>query len=116
MVFYQSEIGTRDQHLVCNVIKAPGSAHLFKLKHCIHFFYIYVVKVCYDLAGKNCCNISMNIKSPVNSRDRKELFFAIQIVQFTVNLRDGKELFFAIQIVHYPVNSQDGKKLFFVIH
>ena len=73
-------------------------------------------------SGKNCCSISMNIKSPVSSRDRKELFFAIQIhvVQFTVNLRDGKELFFAIQTVHYPVNytvnSQDGKKLFFVIH
>lgn len=116
MFFYQSEIGTRDLHLVCNVIKVPGSAHLFKLKHCIHFFYIYVVKICYDLARKNCCSISIYFKSSVNSRERKELFFAIQIVQFTVNLRNGKEQFFTIQIVQYPVNSQDGKKLFFAIH
>lgn len=37
--------------------------------------------MCYELAGKNCCSISMNSQSPVNSRDCKDLFLTIQIVQ-----------------------------------
>lgn len=50
--------------------------------------------MCYELAGKNCCSISMNSQSPVNSRDGKDLFLTIQIVQNPVNSRDRKDTIF----------------------
>ena len=49
--------------------------------------------MCYELAGKKCCSISMNSQSPVNSRDCKDLFLTIQIVQNPVNSRDRKDFF-----------------------